>query len=79
MDAAAHLRVDGEQSSGGEARSLEQIHSSIVDSRDLFPPVRSGFPIFSSPPDNGIELQIHQPIHEARALATQSLCCNAYL
>lgn len=62
-----------------EARSLEQVHSSIVDSRDLFPPVRSGFPIFSSPPNNGIELQIRQPIHEARALAAQSLCCNAYL
>ena len=72
-------QVAGKQSSGGEARILEQVHSSIVDSRDLFLPVRSGFPMFSSPPNNGIELQICQPIHEARALAAQSLCYKAYL
>lgn len=69
MDAAAGLRVVGKQPIVGEGGSLEQVHSSMVNPRKLFPPVRSHFLVFSLPPGSSVKLQIHQPIHEALELS----------
>lgn len=46
-----------------EGRRQEQVHSSVVSPRDCFPPIRL---MFSSPPNNVIKLESHQPTHEAR-------------